>query len=83
MFVHVLEAKYVHDYAIWIRFDNGVEGNVDLSAELWGEVFEPLKELSVFKKFHVDAEINTIVWDNGADIAPDFLLSLLQNRKAA
>lgn len=83
MFIHVIEAIYVRDYTIWIKLDNGAHGEIDLSSELWGEVFEPLREIDAFKRFHVDIEINTIVWENGADIAPDFLYSLLQNKKAA
>jgi hypothetical protein len=37
------------------------------------EMFEPLKDIDRFKSFHVDPDIETIVWDNGADLAPEFL----------
>ena len=73
MFIHVREAKYLHDYVIWIRFNDGAIGEVDLRDELSGEIFEPLKDLSKFKLFHVDPDIETIVWDNEADLAPEFL----------
>ncbi len=73
MFLHVREAKYLNNYVIWVRFNDGAIGEVDLRDELTGEMFEPLKELSRFKSFHVDPDIETIVWDNGADLAPDFL----------
>ena len=73
MFIHVREAKYLHDYVIWVRFNDGAIGEVDLRHELTGEMFEPLKDLSKFKSFHVDPDIETIVWDNGADLAPEFL----------
>ena len=73
MFIHVREAKYLHDYVIWVRFNDGAIGEVDLRDELTGEMFEPLKDLSKFKSFHVDPDIETIVWDNGADLAPEFL----------
>ena len=42
MILHVKEAKYLHDYVIWLRFNDGAEGMVDLKDELYGEVFEPL-----------------------------------------
>jgi len=83
MFIRIAEAKYIRDHVLWIKFDNGVEGEIDLSAELWGEMFEPLRNLDSFRRFHIDNEINTIVWDNGADMAPDFLHSLLQKKQAA
>ena len=73
MILHVKEAKYLHDYLIWVRFNDGIEGEIDLSNELDGEVFEPLKDISLFKSFKVDSELGTIVWQNGADLAPEFL----------
>jgi hypothetical protein len=73
MFLHVRQADYVDGYRIRVRFNDGAEGIVDLSDCLEGEVFEPLKDLNNFKAFHVDPDIETIVWDNGADMAPEFL----------
>jgi len=73
MILHVKEAKYLHDYVLWLRFNDGAEGVVDLKDELYGEVFEPLKDTESFKSFKVDPDLETIVWDNGADLAPEFL----------
>jgi hypothetical protein len=47
----LVEARYKDGYTIWIRFADGVSGDVNLQGELWGEVFEPLKNLSEFCKF--------------------------------
>ena len=69
----VKAAKYLDAYKIRISFEDGVEGDIDLEKELWGEVFEPLKDLTVFKTFQINAELNTIVWPNGADFAPEYL----------
>jgi hypothetical protein len=73
MILHVKAAKYRHDYTIWVRFNDGAEGEVDLAKELEGEIFEPLKDLKLFKSFKVDPELQTLVWKNGADLAPEFL----------
>jgi len=73
MFLHVREAKHIRDYVIWLRFNDGAEGEIDLKDELWGEVFDPLKDLEAFKSFKVDPDLETIVWENGADLAPEFL----------
>lgn len=73
MILHVREAGYLHDYVIWVRFNNGAEGEVDLESELEGEVFGPLKDPELFKRFRVDPDLQTIVWENGADLAPEFL----------
>ena len=73
MILHVKEAKYLHDYVIWIKFNDGIEGEVDLEQELAGEIFGPLKDKELFKSFEVDPMLETIVWKNGADLAPEFL----------
>ena len=73
MFLHVAEARYLHDYVIWLRFNDGTEGEIDLEGELEGDVFGVLKDLNQFKRFRVDSEIETIVWESGADLAPEFL----------
>ena len=70
MLVHVLEARHRGDHRVWLRFDDGVDGEVDLSAELDGEVFEPLRDPEYFARFVVD---DTLLWPNGADFAPEFL----------
>jgi len=69
----VLEARYVREYVIWLRFRDGTSGEVDLRPELWGEVSELLKNLEYFRRFTVDPELETLVWPNGADFAPEFL----------
>ena len=73
MILHVRKAKYRHDYTVWLRFNDDAEGEVDLSNELKGEVFGPLKDIDKFKSFTVDPFLGTIVWENGADLAPEFL----------
>ena len=73
MFLHIKEAKYLYDYTIWLRFNDGVEGEIDLKNELEGEVFGPLRDPDLFQQFSVDPEMETVVWPNGADLAPEFL----------
>ncbi len=66
-------AEYVKDYELRVTFDDGKTGVIDLSDQLWGEVFEPLKDLKQFKSFKINSELSTIVWPTGADLAPEFL----------
>ena len=73
MIPRLQSAEYTGGYRIRVRFADGRIGDVDLEGELWGEVFEPLKDLAVFKRFRVDTELNTISWETGADLAPEFL----------
>lgn len=71
MFIHVEKASYINDYKVWLLFNDGAEGEIDLSAELYGEVFEPLKNIAFFKSFTLEG--HTLSWNNGADFAPEFL----------
>ena len=70
---HVIEAEYVTGYIIKLKFRDGTVGDIDLGPELWGPVFEPLKDLEFFKQFRLDPERHTLVSPNEADFAPEFL----------
>ena len=74
----VTEVRYLHDYVLWLRFEDGVQGEVDLFAELEGEIFEPLRDRSFFATVALNPELGTIAWSNGADFAPEFLHSLVR-----
>ena len=58
---------------VWVRFNDGSEAEVDLSDQLDGPVFEPLRDPRVFAQFRLDPDIHTLVWPTGADLAPEFL----------
>lgn len=73
MIPKVIDAEYAHDFVIHLRFADGTEGDVDLGQELYGEMFEPLRDPKVFRRFTVHPEFHTLCWPNGADIAPEFL----------
>ena len=69
----LVDAKYVRDFVVWVSFSDGVKGEIDLKPELYGPIFEPLLDVAVFKRFRINPELHTLVWENGADFAPEFL----------
>ena len=71
--LEVTNAEYVEGYKIRVSFNTDETGIVDLKDSLWGPVFEPLKELSLFKAFKVSEDFHTVCWENDADFAPEFL----------
>lgn len=73
MIPKVIEANYEKEYIIHLCFSDGKEGFIDLSGELYGSIFEPLKDIDVFKSFRIHPDFHTLCWSNGADIAPEFL----------
>jgi hypothetical protein len=61
-------------FALRLGFDDGTTREIDLEDELWGPVFEPLRQdPELFRQVQVDEELGTIVWPNGADMDPDVL----------
>ena len=70
---HLTEARYLDGYRIAPLFADGTRSEVDLENELWGEMFEPLRDPENFRSFRVDPELHTIVWPNGDDLVPEFL----------
>ena len=77
MIPEVIDAKHAQGYVLRLRFSDGTEGDVDLKAELHGEIFEPLKDPFYFQQFSLNQELHTITWPNGADFAPEFLYDKL------
>jgi hypothetical protein len=75
----LLEARPLAEYRVWLRFADGTEGEADLEADLWGEMFMPLRDPREFRRLRVDPELQTIVWPNGADLAPEHLYSLVRD----
>ncbi|MFZ2726818.1 MAG: DUF2442 domain-containing protein [Methylococcaceae bacterium] len=73
MFLHLIKAEYVKDFIIDVTFNDGYRGLADLSEALQGEVFEKLKDINEFSKFRIDNEFKTLVWESGADLAPEFI----------
>ena len=78
MIPRVEKAVYVADYTVHLRFSDGTEGEVDLSDELYGEVFEPLRDRKLFRQLSVHPDFHTLTWASGADIAPEFLYEKLR-----
>jgi hypothetical protein len=73
MFLHITDAKHVDKYKVEVVFNNGQKGIADLSDALHGPLFEPLKNQAIFSSFTVDKELQTLVWPNGADLAPEYI----------
>ncbi len=76
MILHLVEARVCGSHLLDVRFNDGVRKTVDLTPLLTGPVFQPLKDPAYFARVVVDAEAGTVVWPNGADLAPEALYDL-------
>lgn len=71
--VRIRSATPLDGYRLRLEFTDGTVGDVDLSRELWGPVFEPLRDPSVFRQVRVDPRFGTVVWPGDVDLDPDVL----------
>lgn len=71
--VHVTEVRSAGVHRLRLGFDDGTAGEIDFSDEDWSGVFAPLSDPEFFARVELDDELGTIVWPNGADIAPETL----------
>ena len=73
---YITEVEHESGYRLRLRFEDGRLRRVDLATYLDGEVFEPLRDVARFRTARLNADIDTVVWDNGADMSPDFLYAI-------
>ena len=66
----VLAFENVAPYTLRIRFDDETERLIDFRPILAGELYGPLRDLTVFDQVQLDPEVQTVVWPNGADFDP-------------
>lgn len=66
-------ATHLGGYCLRLIFSDGTKGELDLEDQLWGEIFEPIRDPDEFRRFEVHPELNTLIWPNGADFAPEYL----------
>ena len=73
----VTDCQYGGEYRLRLRFDDGATKIVDLKDHLDGRVFAPLKkDMAMFRAARLNADLDTVVWPNGADMSPDFLYEI-------
>lgn len=82
MLTDIVEVKPLGGYRLFLRFDDGAAGEIDLDSIVRFEgVFAPLRDQAVFAQVRVNAELGTIVWPNGADLCADVLHAKITGRK--
>ncbi len=75
----VVDGHYVDGYRVWVKFDDGSDGELELSelTKRSGK-FAQLADVDYFKKVFFDKEMHTIAWPNGLDLAPESLYMRLK-----
>ena len=69
------------NYQLYLRFEDGIEGIVDISQLIkFTGVFEPLKDKKYFDEVELNKEVGTVQWKLGADLDPDVLYSIVSKQ---
>ena len=81
MLKDIVAVKPSAGYQLWLRFEDGIEGVVDISQLIpFSGIFAPLQDLAYFAQVQIHPELGTIVWQNGADLDPDVLYAVVTKR---
>jgi hypothetical protein len=76
MILNIIEANYLDDFRVKLLFNDGLEKVVDLKDYMNSKkhtFFQSIKRVEEFKKFKLH---KTLIWDTGADIAPEYLYNM-------
>jgi hypothetical protein len=77
----IIKCKPLENYHLWIRFDDGVEGNVDLNNLVGRGVFSAWNSLEFYKSVYIDKRTDTVAWGEDIDLDPYVLYNLVHHRK--
>lgn len=78
--VKLADIKAFPDCKLWLKFDDGLEGTVDLSHLVGQGVFKIWEDKEIFTAAHIDMESGAIAWAEQVDICPDSLYLQLSGR---
>ncbi|MBD1212409.1 MAG: DUF2442 domain-containing protein [Dolichospermum sp.] len=81
MLKDIISVKPLEGYQLHIQFEDETQGIIDISQliEFTG-IFTSLQDLNFFQQVKVHPEWGTIYWENGADLDPDVLYSIITNQ---
>ena len=77
--IHVTDARHLGGYRLWVRFSDATEGEIDLADVVLNDkrpIVIVLRDPAAFAAMRVD--MDTVVWDNGFDLAPEYLHARLK-----
>jgi hypothetical protein len=76
----IVRARVCGPHSLLLEFDDGLEKRVNLRSHLWGPMFAHLVDPAEFAQVTLDTDSGTVVWPNGADLCPEMLHELPEER---
>jgi len=81
MLDRIVSAEARDGYRLWVRFEDGSQGEVDLGDLVGRGVFASWTDRAVFERVFIDEESGTVTWPGGVDLAPDGLYQEITDRQ--
>ena len=66
----IVACKPKPHYLVWIRFDDGIEGEVNLSHLVGQGLFKSWESIEFFNQVYIDPKTDTLTWGNEIDLDP-------------
>ncbi len=81
MLKDIIEVKPLDNYQLYLKFEDNQEGIINIEEVIdFVGIFQPLKDLAFFKTVKINPDWGTIYWENGADLDPDVLYSIITDQ---
>lgn len=77
----IVDCKPLDDYKIWIRFVDGLEGEIDLKHLVGIGIYAKWNDKDFFQSVYIDPISHTLTWDEDLDLCPDQLRKKLLKLK--
>jgi hypothetical protein len=79
--IKIVACKPLPNYCIWIRFDDGLEGEIDLRHLVGKGVFKAWRSTEFFNQVRVDPKSDTVAWGEDIDLDPYVLREKVEARQ--
>lgn len=82
--IWVTDARTLPDCRLWVRFSDNTEGEIDLKDFIASDsrpIVAALRDPAAFSAIRV--EMDTVVWSNGFDLAPEYLHARVKSHASA
>ena len=79
----VTACKAEDDYRLWIRFDDGLEGSVNLGDLVLTETYQAISDEATFSRVAIDPISNSVMWAGGIKLDPEVLYHDLASKTFA
>ena len=81
MLKDIVEVRALDGYRLYLRFEDGVQGEVDLGKSIrFDGVFASLRDRAHFEQVSVNSDLGTVCWPSGADLDPDVLYAQITGK---